>query len=226
MVQCLQRLPYEDLVRLDIQAPKYYSAWAPVIDGRSFLPEDVRTLMKNPDSSFRRTNLLLGVMKNEGFLYFTQEEIMNGVSGERLHQILRTYVRNLYQWHRQKIYEILLHHYTDWENPKDPATIRDNLMDLIGDGQYIAPLVDLSHIHATLSTASTYAYSFTYPSRLEAYPRWAGGVHGDDMTYVFGAPLTDGIEPFTSTFTRSEKMLSEAVLKYWCNFIHSGWVLS
>ncbi|ELT99093.1 hypothetical protein CAPTEDRAFT_228965 [Capitella teleta] len=221
MVQCFKSLPYEDLVRLNIQAPKYYSAWAPVIDRHSVLPDDVRTLMKSRDSLFGKTNLLLGVMKNEGFLYFPQHEVDEGVSIDRLHQIVRTYVRNIYQWHRQKIYEILLHHYTDWENPGDPSIIRDNLMEFIGDGQFIAPLVDLSRIHAS-TPASTFAYSFSYPSRLEAYPRWAGGVQGDDMVYVFGAPLTDGIDPFLSEFTRSEKMLSEAVLTYWCNFVRSG----
>ena len=65
-------------------------------------------------------------------------------------------------------------------------------------------------------------YEFSYPSRLDTYPRWAGGVHGDDITYVFGAPLTDGIDPFTSTFTRSEKMLTEAVMTFWTNFAKTG----
>ena len=49
---------------------------------------------------------------------------------------------------------------------------------------------------------AVYVISFSYPSRLDSYPRWAGGGHGDDMVYIFGAALTDGIDPFVSTFTR------------------------
>lgn len=177
--------------------------------------------MSKPHSVFGDVNLLLGVMKNEGFLYFNQQEIETGVSSHKRDRMIRTYVRNVYQYHRQKIYEILLHHYTDWERPSDPSIIRDNLMELLGDGQYVAPMIELSKYHAEYP-AATYFYSFSYPSRLDSYPRWAGGVHGDDMTYVFGAPITDGLDPFTSTFTRSERMLTEAVMRYWVNFIKTG----
>lgn len=58
--------------------------------------------------------------------------------------------------------------------------------------------------------------------RADAYPRWAGGVHGDELMFVFGAPLTDGIYPFPSTYSRSDKALAESVLTYWINFIKTG----
>ncbi|KAK2156363.1 hypothetical protein LSH36_215g01038 [Paralvinella palmiformis] len=120
-------------------------------------------------------------MKNEGFLYFNQQQVDDGVPREQLRRILRTYVRNVYRYQRQKIYEILLYQYSDWERPRDPDVIRDNLMDMLGDGQITAPIMDLAHLHA-LYRSPTYMYAFHYPSRLDTYPRWAGGVHGDDMT--------------------------------------------
>jgi len=177
--------------------------------------------MNSDTSAFGDTGLLVGVMKNEGFLYFNQQQVDDGVPREQLRRILRTYVRNVYRYQRQKIYEILLYQYSDWERPRDPDVIRDNLMDMLGDGQITAPIMDLAHLHA-LYRSPTYMYAFHYPSRLDTYPRWAGGVHGDDMTYVFGAPLADGIAPFISTYTRQEKMLTEAILTYWTNFMKTG----
>lgn len=220
LLACFKGKPVMDIVNVDIRAPKYYSAFGPVID-QSVLPKDVRQLMAKTQSGFGDTNILLGVMKNEGFLYFNQKEIEEGVSERKRDKVIRTFVRNIYQYHRQKIYEILMHHYSDWEKPKDATIIRDNLMELLGDAQYIAPMVELTTQHASLD-ANTFFYSFNYPSRTESYPRWAGGVHGDDLTYVFGAPLTDGIDPFVSTYSNGEKMMTEAVMTYWTNFVKTG----
>ena len=55
--------------------------------------------------------------------------------------------------------QILLHHYTDWERPHDPAVIRDNLMEMLGDGQYASPMMELTHYHAD-HAANTYLYRY------------------------------------------------------------------
>ena len=87
----------------------------------------------------------------------------------------------------------------------------------------------------------TYLYCFGYPTRFDVYPRWADGVHGDDLAYVFGAPLagfgamsagaaipagwTGGgtsIDPFPSIYTRAERSLCELVMRYWTGFIRTG----
>ena len=55
---------------------------------------------------------------------------------------------NLHQYHQQNIYEIIKHHYSDWEQPSEPGIIREKLMVLLGEGQYVAPLMELSEYHA------------------------------------------------------------------------------
>ena len=50
------------------------------------------------------------------------------------------------------------------------------------------------------------------------------GIHGDELPYVFGSPLVDGLSPFPSSYTSAEKMMSEAVMTYWTNFAKSGYV--
>ena len=83
--------------------------------------------MTKSESVFEECPILLGVMKNEGFLYFTQNEVDEGVSEHVQEKMIRTLVRNVYQYHRQKIYEVLMHHYSDWERPPDPTIIRSVL---------------------------------------------------------------------------------------------------
>lgn len=117
--------------------------------------------------------------------------------------------------------------------------MRDVVMELLGDGQYVAPLIETAQLHARLGGAPTYLYSFNHPqasspSRPSNYPSpgrdhaggrsvpGGGGAHGDDLMFVFGAPLTDGLEPFPSVYGRADRALSETVLKYWTNFIRTG----
>lgn len=221
LLKCLKRVPYQDLVNVKISAPKFYSLFGPVIDKRSVLPEDVKTLLDQNRSVFNEVDILLGMMKSEGFLFFHQDEITEGISEFRKSQILRTYVRNVYSYHRQKIYDILWHQYSEYDQTENPSLLRDEAIELVGDGQFVAPVIDLADHHHS-KTKGTYLYSFSYPSRSDAYPRWAGGVHGDDLMYVFGAPLVDGVDPFGTSYTQSEQMLSEAVMTYWTNFIKTG----
>jgi len=63
------------------------------------------------------------------------------VSKERLGRILRTYVRNVFDYHRQKIYDVLTYDYTDWSRPLqqylrrasgDRATVHGPCTDVYG----------------------------------------------------------------------------------------------
>ena len=93
----------------------------------------------------------------------------------------------------------------------------------------LLPVPDAARTHASLNGSRAFLYCFRHPTRFDAYPRWAEGVHGDDLAYVFGAPLvppTDGggggVEPFPSAFTRADRALSETVIRYWTNFMRTG----
>lgn len=49
-----------------------------------------------------------------------------------------------------------------------------------------------------------------------------GCIHGEDLAYIFGAPLIGGFNHFGRNYTKSEILLSEAVMLYWSNFIRTG----
>lgn len=49
-----------------------------------------------------------------------------------------------------------------------------------------------------------------------------GCVRGEELPYVFGAPLVEGLAPFPKNFTRAEAQLSRTIMTYWTNFVATG----
>lgn len=49
-----------------------------------------------------------------------------------------------------------------------------------------------------------------------------GTVHGEDLPYIFGAPLVEGFSHFPRNYTKSEVALSEALMIFWSNFARTG----
>lgn len=153
----------------------------------------------------------------------------------------------MYDFHRQSIYDVISHQYIEWERPgggggnlpagmsttaanRDPLIGRDTILNLLGDSQIVAPLIGTVRFHAAHKTpgTSTYLYEFNQPARSDVYPRWATGTHADELLYVFGAPLFADypVDPFPAGgFTRADRQLSDTVVRYWSNFIKTGYVV-
>jgi neuroligin len=49
-----------------------------------------------------------------------------------------------------------------------------------------------------------------------------GCIHGEELPYIFGAPLVGGLMHFPRNYTKSEVLLSEAAVIYWSNFARTG----
>lgn len=96
--------------------------------------------LKAAVQSNRGTNAPLNVA---GFAYLNQTDMDKGISADRLHRIIRTLVRNVYSYHRQYIYDVLLYQYQQdsasgsTERSRDPFAIRDLISELIGDAQQV-----------------------------------------------------------------------------------------
>lgn len=144
----------------------------------------------------------------------------------------------------------IVNEYTDWDRTSQhPINTRDTAVAALSDAQFVAPIVRTGDILAaqspppvSLSTpsgaggnaaastlaASTqpagrcYFYVFDYQTKDGDYPQRMGTVHGEDLPYIFGAPLVDGLSHFPQNYTKSETALSEAVMIYWTNFARTG----
>ena len=49
-----------------------------------------------------------------------------------------------------------------------------------------------------------------------------GSVHGEELPYLFGAPLVEGLGHFPKNYTKSEVALAEAFILYIANFVRTG----
>jgi len=87
-------------------------------------------------------------------------------------------------------------------------------------------LIETARRHVSMAThpspaaggpGETYVYCMATPTRADVNPRWADAVYADDLHYLFGLPLTtDSSAP--------QRALSLLVMRYWVNFIRSGYV--
>lgn len=224
-VQCLRQFTVDELVNADVRPPKYLAPFGPTVDStRSVLPETVRQSAPScRETVFGTTALLVGVGRGRGADYLPQARLDDGLTSLQWTRILRTYVQNVYRYHQQKIYDILAHNYRDWDRTVDPGTSRDELVELIGDGQHVAPTVELAREHAVCAGATTFLFGFDSVGALSSSSRsWQSAAGPSEMAYVFGAPLADGIDPFGTTYVEQDKTLSETVLSYWTSFVRTG----
>ncbi|KAL3846951.1 hypothetical protein ACJMK2_017891, partial [Sinanodonta woodiana] len=220
LLNCFKSKSLEELVQQAPLAPKYYSCFGPSLNKQSFNSQSLRVLMRDIKTRFAKTPIIFGITKDESYSFFTEREIRDGIDKERRTQILRTFVHNMYQHHKQEIFDILDHEYSTWDRATDDATRRNNLIDLLTDGLYLAPLIEMVQEHSKHS--DTYLYIFSYSTASENYPKWVKGAHGDELPYIFGAPLVDGTSPFPLQYNTAEKSLSENMMRLWTNFAKTG----
>ncbi|XP_057566718.1 liver carboxylesterase-like isoform X7 [Hippopotamus amphibius kiboko] len=99
----------------------------------------------------------------------------------------------------------------------DPVKKKDLFLDLIADGIFGVPSVNVARRHRDAG-APTYMYEFQYrPSfSSEMKPKTVIGDHGDELFSVFGAPfLRDGA-------SEEETNLSKMMMRFWANFARNG----
>ncbi|KAK3926798.1 Neuroligin-1 [Frankliniella fusca] len=193
-------------------------------------------LRKAVEARLSRYALLLGVVRAEAFLAFSSADEQFGLEADRRTRILRTFVRNTYRYHRSEILATILNEYTDWERPvQHPVNLRDETLEALSDAQVVAPVVLTADVHSNTAANKTFLYVFDYQTkygdyqqvRLSARPglfQRQGCIHGEDLAYVLGAPLSAGLRHshLPRNFTKSEAMLSEATMNYWINFARTG----
>ncbi|XP_014681285.1 PREDICTED: neuroligin-4, X-linked-like [Priapulus caudatus] len=222
--QCLRDAPVADVVELVVVPPTFLTAIGPTIDGITVQnwPRDV---MRRESVRFGKYDLLFGVTKQEGFDYFNENDTRMGIDERKRRRLLRTFVANLFVYHQDLLYHSIVNEYTDWERAgqfEHPQTVRESVAEVLGDALYTAPLVDTADAHSLVHLDS-YFYVFSYQAKRGDYGMdEAGSVRGDDLPYVFGAPLVDGLGPFPGNYSKQEQHLSELMIAYWANFAGTG----
>ena len=112
MVDCLRGKSVDDIMRVDLKTPQYLTAFGPIIDG-IVVPSEPRQLMQSKTSdgsqsfpmnsmaNINNVDLMFGVTRVESPFIFSGIEERHGIDLSRRERILRTLVRNLYDYHQQ-----------------------------------------------------------------------------------------------------------------------------
>jgi hypothetical protein len=112
MVDCLRQKSVDEILRVDLMAPQHLTAFGPIIDG-IVVPSEPKQLMQSrtvdsnhnfASNSMGNTNsydLLFGVTRVEAPFIFSANEERHGIDLSRRDRILRTLVRNLFDYHQQ-----------------------------------------------------------------------------------------------------------------------------
>ncbi|XP_031785233.1 neuroligin-4, Y-linked isoform X3 [Nasonia vitripennis] len=194
-------------------------------------------------TSNNKYDLLFGVTTSEALWRFAERDVEKGFEGERRDRIIRTYVRNAYMYHLTEIFYTIVNEYTDWERTvQHPMNTRDACVQALSDAQFVAPLVQTGDLFTLRHTKrpngmhvplpvhdadkeplpKTYFYVFDYQMKDGDYPQRMGSVHGEELPFVFGAPLVDGFGHFPRNYTKAETQLSESIIQYFANFVRTG----
>lgn len=163
IVDCLRDVPLEELMTAEIQPPNFLSAFGPSIDGVVIRPgrsnqdiDESSRASKRNQATGAQFDLMISVVTGEALWRFSASDIQSGFEGDRRDKIIRTYVRNAYNFHLSEIFYTIVNEYTDWERTNQhPIITRDAAVSALSDAQYVAPLVHTGDLLSQSSGGGT-----------------------------------------------------------------------
>uniref|UniRef100_A0A1B6MDA4 Carboxylesterase type B domain-containing protein n=1 Tax=Graphocephala atropunctata TaxID=36148 RepID=A0A1B6MDA4_9HEMI len=240
IVDCLREVPLATLMRADIQPPAHLSSFGPSVDGvvikHNFRKDilthgDLANDRRSSDSPFNSYDLLFGLVSNEVLSRFSLRDLQSGFDTQRRDKILRTFIRNAYNYHLSEIFYAVVNEYTDWDRSVNPLAVLESTVAALSDALYNAPLVQTGDMLSTPplpsgllspSRARTYFFVFDYQGKSDEFPQIGGVMHGEELPYIFGAPLVTTVRPFRSNYTSYQVALSESLMLFFGNFVRAG----
>ncbi|XP_058829143.1 neuroligin-1-like isoform X2 [Topomyia yanbarensis] len=220
ITECLRDKPLEALMGVRLTAVRFMPSWGPFLPLEDSL--DPEFAMEHSGEGFITSELMLGMTTTESYNDFSAADIQYGLEEEQRNRLLRTYIRNAFTFHLNEIFSAVRNEYTDWDKPiQHPINIRDSTMEALSDGHTVAPLIKVAYLHARRG-AKTYMFHFGYQSKESEYPQRLGSVRGEDLPYILGLPLVQGVPSFPQNYSRQDMGVNEAVLNFVSNFCKTG----
>ncbi|XP_041970664.1 neuroligin-1-like [Aricia agestis] len=237
LAPCLRNKPLAELLAIRLDPPRFLPGFAPFVDGTVIVnpssgppPTDssrlgagaaaVANAAGHELADFSHRELMFGLTTTESYLEFNAQDLEFGFNESRRDRILRTFVRNAYYFHLNEIYSTLKNEYTDWDKPvQNPLSVRDATLEVLSDGRTAAPLIRLGYLHA-LRGGTTFFTHFHHLSPDKDYPQRPGSVHGEELPYYLGVPLS--LSHHLRNFTQQEQKVSKLCMHYISNFVKYG----
>ncbi|KAG6455156.1 hypothetical protein O3G_MSEX009080, partial [Manduca sexta] len=224
LVECIRARPLAALLAVDAPRARFLAGWAPSVP----LPRDSPVQVQAPtralhaSDAFLECALAVVVSTTESYQFFSEDDIRHGFEEEHRNRILRTYVRNVYRYHRNEIFAAIRNEYTDWEKPiQHPINIRDATLESLSDAAGAAPALRVAQLHARRG-ASTYLAHLAHQTRDADYPQRLGSVTSETLPYFLGLPLVGGTPINPRNYSRGDVSVAESTVSLLAAFAKTG----
>uniref|UniRef100_A0A8C4QT41 Carboxylic ester hydrolase n=1 Tax=Eptatretus burgeri TaxID=7764 RepID=A0A8C4QT41_EPTBU len=219
LLHCLYAKPPQEIVNKEgdvvIEPSIFRFPFVPVVDGH-FIIDSPTVLLQQ--GIFKKTDLLLGVNRNEGSFF-----LIYGAPGfSKDHESLisrEDFLENIPmivpQGNEVSLDAIVLQ-YTDWLAQNDAMKNRDAIEDMVGDYNVICPVVEMAARYAEFGN-NVYFYFFDQRASNLPWPQWMGVLHGYEIEFVFGLPLNRSLR-----YTSEERAFSRELMHSWAMFAKTG----
>ncbi|KAM4772572.1 cholinesterase [Rhinophrynus dorsalis] len=220
IIACLRNKTPQEITEkafsVQTQKPFLKLSFPPAVDGDFII--DIPEMLMQLGQIKKNTQILTGVNRDEGSYFLVYQ--IPGFSKDHESFINRTQFQESVKLVFPKATELatdsVLFHYTNWEDEQNLTHNRDAMSDIVGDYNFICPLLEFTKRNSELGNTA-YLYFFNHRSSKLAWPEWMGVMHGYEIEFVFGIPMYRRLN-----YTRAEENLSRSVMRYWANFAKTG----
>ncbi|CAK1603689.1 unnamed protein product [Parnassius mnemosyne] len=223
LVSCIRARPLAALLAVEAPRARFLAGWAPSVPA-SEDPSQPQTPTRalHASEAFLECALAVVVSTTESYQFFSEDDIRHGFEEEHRNRILRTYVRNVYRYHRNEIFAAIRNEYTDWEKPiQHPINIRDSTLESLSDAAVAAPALRVAQLHAKRGAKTFFAH-FAHQSRDADYPQRLGSVSSETLPYFLGLPLVGGMPFAPRNYSRNDVAVAEATVALLAAFAKTG----
>ncbi|XP_054746996.1 uncharacterized protein LOC129252881 [Anastrepha obliqua] len=223
MLSCLRQKRYQEILKIPTSFPQFSTSLGPIVDGH-VIPNQPYKVMGQYTEHFSRYDLLFGVTESESYHTLGALALDEGLRENERDNLLRFYMQTRFDVRPDLALAATLKKYEDMYNNPIKATNlehRDVVLDILSDARVVGPLLQTGLFHADVNRRN-YMYVFGHNSATGPHASLPHSITGEELAFIFGAPLAPA-GPFPSnSYGVQEKLLSEAVMTYWTNFAKTG----
>ncbi|XP_034660110.1 uncharacterized protein LOC117896146 [Drosophila subobscura] len=223
LLDCLRQRRYQDILHIPTSLQQFSTSLGPIVDGH-VIPNQPYKVMGHYTEHFSRYDLLFGITESESYHTLAALALEEGLRENERDNLLRFYMQSRFDVRPDLALAATLKKYQDMYNNPIKATNlehRDVVLDILSDARVVGPLLQTGMFHADVNRRN-YMYVFGHNSATGPYANLPHSIMGEELAFIFGAPLAPA-GPFPShNYTTQEKLLSEAVMAYWTNFVKTG----
>ncbi|EDV93357.1 uncharacterized protein LOC6564319 [Drosophila grimshawi] len=223
LLDCLRQHRYQDILHIPTSLQPFSTSLGPIVDGH-VIPNQPYKVMGHYTEHFSRYDLLFGITESESYHTLAALALEEGLRENERDNLLHFYMQSRFDVRPDLALAATLKKYQDmYNNPIKATNLEhcDVVLDILSDASVVGPLLQTGMFHADVNRRN-YMYVFGHNSAMGPYANLPHSIMGEELPFVFGAPLAP-VGPYPShNYSVQEKLLSEAVMAYWTNFVKTG----